>query len=332
MPELRKDPIVQRWVIIAPDRANRPVEMPDVVDRADFGFDPFAEGNEASTPPELFAFRNAGAPANGPGWRVRVIPNMFPALQPQGDLDRRSDGIYESMNGFGTHEVIVECPDNEANLCRLSVENVREVIWAYQKRMLDIKLDPRLVHALVFKNKGSQAGASIRHSHSQMIATPVVPIAIAEELQGSFQFFKDRGRSLFQEMIDQEVGSGSRVVVDSEYFLAFCPYASRFPFETWILPKHQYSHFESIPRQNVEELGQMLKTVLCKLEHALDDPPYNYVIHTAPLQYPELPYYRWHLEIFPRLTRVAGFEWGSGFYINHVPPEEAAKILRETSI
>ena len=329
MHEFRKDPIVQRWVVVAPDRANRPMETQDFSD-VDVGrFDPFAEGNEAVTPPEVFAFRSADSVPDGPGWRVRVIPNKFPALQISGELDHQSQGIYDRMNGLGIHDVIVECPHNETSLSRLSVENIQEVFRACQIRMLDIKQDPRLVYALIFKNKGTLAGASLRHSHSQLIATPVVPIAINEELQGSLAFFQDQGRSIFDEIIRQERDAGSRIVLDTERFVAFCPYASRFPFETWVLPKQQQSHFESIQRADVEELGHVVKIVLRKIEVALNDPPYNYVIHTAPFPFPELPHYRWHMEILPRITRVAGFEWGSGFYINHMPPEDAASLLRE---
>lgn len=158
MPEFRKDPIVQRWVVVAPDRANRPLPIPEIVDVEVASFDPFAEGNEAATPPESFAFRAPDSMADGPGWRVRVIPNKFPALQIPGELEHHSQGIYERMNGLGTHDVIVECPHNETSLSRLSVENIREIFRACQARMLEIKKDPRLVYALIFKNKGTLAG------------------------------------------------------------------------------------------------------------------------------------------------------------------------------
>ena len=332
MPELRKDPIVQRWVVLAPDRAKRPGDLRDEPTELVSDFDPFAEGNEDATPPEILAYRNYGSLPNGPGWRVRVVPNKFPALQIEGNLDKRGDGIYDMMNGVGAHEVIIECPHRETNLSRLSVENIREVLWVYHDRLVDLKRDRRLVHALIFKNKGILAGASLLHSHSQMIATPVVPITIWEEINGALEFYNYRGRSIFEDMIQQELATGSRVVLDTPSFIAFCPYASRFPFETWILPKQSGSHFENIQRHAVEDLGQVLKTVLQKLEVALDDPPYNYVIHTAPFNQPELPHFLWHIEIFPRLTRVAGFEWGSGFYINPVPPEEAAQFLRDVEV
>ena len=332
MPELRKDPIVQRWVVMAPDRAKRPSDVKDDPKFVEGEFDPFAEGNESATPPEIMAYRNYGSQPNEPGWRVRVVPNKFPALQIEGNLEKRGDGIYDRMNGIGAHEVIIECPHGETNMSRLSVDNIREVLWVYHDRLVDLKRDRRLVHALIFKNKGALAGASLQHSHSQLMATSVVPITIYEEMSGALEFFNYRGRSIFDDMIQQELAHGSRIVLDTPHFVVFCPFASRFPFETWILPKQQSSHFENITRQAIEELGTVLKTILRKLELALDDPPYNYVIHTAPFNQPELPHFLWHMELFPRITRVAGFEWGSGFYINPVMPEQAAEFLRDVDL
>ena len=332
MPELRKDPIVQRWVVMAPDRAKRPMDVKDEPQVVAGEFDPFAEGNEAATPPEIMAYRNFGSQPNGPGWRVRVVPNKFPALQIEGNLEKRGDGIYDLMNGIGAHEVVIECPHGETNMSRLSVDNIREVLWVYHDRLMDLKRDRRLVHALIFKNKGALAGASLPHCHSQLMATSVVPISIWEEINGALEFFNYRGRSIFDDMIQQELATGSRIVLDTTHFVVFCPFASRFPFEIWILPKQQSSHFENITRQAIEELGTVLKTVLRKLELALDDPSYNYVIHTAPFNQPELPHYLWHMELFPRITRVAGFEWGSGFYINPVMPEQAAEFLRDVDL
>jgi len=228
--------------------------------------------------------------------------------------------------------VIIECPHYETNLSRLSVEHIREVLWVYRDRLVDLRRDPRLVHGLIFKNKGALAGASLDHSHSQLIVSPIVPITIQEELEGSEAFYRYRGRSIFSDMIQQELATDTRIVLDTPNFVVVCPFASRFPFEICILPKQQASHFENISRSAIEDLGQVLKTVLRKLEFALDDPPYNFVIHTAPFDRQELPHFVWHMEIFPRLTRVAGFEWGSGFYINPVPPENAAKFLRDTPV
>lgn len=331
MQELRKDPIVGRWVIIAPDRLTRPQSVTDAVELPSDAFDPFLEGHETATTSEIMAYRNSGDP-NQPGWRVRVVPNKFPAVTVDGQLDKRGVGIYDMMSGIGAHEVIIECPHRETNMSRLTVDNIREVFWVYHDRLVDLKRDTRLVHGLIFKNKGAKAGASLDHAHSQLIVSPIVPITIQEELDGSAKFYNYRGRSIFSDMIQQELATKERVVLESEHFVVICPYASRFPFETWILPRQHSSHYEDVTQPVIDDLGTVMKTLLLKLEIGLDDPAYNYVIHSAPFPTSDLSHFRWHIELFPRLSRVAGFEWGSGFYINSVPPEEAAKFLRETSV
>lgn len=332
MSDLRKDPIVGRWVIIATDRAKRPQDFSRLEPVKTGGFCPLCKGHEANTPPEILAYREPQTSPNNPGWRVRVVPNKFPALQVEGALNKRGDGIYDLMNGVGAHEVIIECPHHETSMSRLTVDNIREVLWVYRDRLVDLKRDPRLVHGLIFKNVGALAGASLEHSHSQLIVTPVVPISVWEEMTGSLEFYNYRGRCIYCDMIQQELATGSRIVLDTPNFVVFCPFASRFPFETWVLPKQHSSHYENIPRQGVEEMGTVLKTILSKLEQALDDPPYNYIIHTSPFDTKEVPHYHWHLEIIPRLTRIAGFEWGSGFYINPVLPEQAGAFLREVEV
>ncbi|WP_397568383.1 DUF4931 domain-containing protein [Schlesneria sp. T3-172] len=377
MPELRKDPLLQRWVVMAPERARRPIQLqlpdplppphptsPNPEHSADRGtpgcrrrgfrsrstvrrrhpkvdataptteppFDPFAEGNEHATPPEVLAYRNPGSQPNQPGWRVRVVPNKFPALEPVGELHPLTGDLYQSLNGFGLHEVIIECPHAETNLARLTLDNIREVLSAYQDRMKAIRNEARLVHVTLFKNNGVRAGASLPHSHSQLIASPVVPVTIVEEIAAARAFYDSRQHSIFDELLRQERLTGERIVFESDRFIAFCPYASRFPYETCLLPKRQQSHYENLQPDDLTDLAYILKVVLCKLDQGLSNPPYNYVIHTAPLNEPELPWYRWHLEIFPRLTSVAGFEWGSGFYINPVFPETAAGQLREIVI
>ncbi len=330
-PELRKDPIVGRWVIIAPDRARRPVAAGAETAPA-AGPCPFCEGQEVHTPHEILAYRADGTRPDEGGWRVRVVPNKFPALQVEGDLNKRGEGVYDKMSGVGAHEVIIECPRHETTLTALSEENVREVLWIYRDRLLDLKKDPRLVYGLVFKNVGAAAGASLEHTHSQLIVTPIVPINVWEEMTGALEFFNYRGRCIWCDIIHQELAAGQRVVLDTPRFVCLAPFASRFPFETWIIPKLHNSHFENIHKPEVDELGTVLRAVLRKIEAALGRPAYNYVIHTAPFDTQALPHYHWHLEIIPRLTRVAGFEWGTGFYINSVPPEQAAAFLREAQV
>lgn len=331
MPELRKDPIVGRWVIIATERAKRPVTS-----RSDYfsgsGSCPFCEGNEHNTPGEIIAYRNRDTKQNERGWRVRVVPNKFPALQIEGDLHKRGEGIYDMMNGVGAHEVIIDCPFHEVTITNLAEENIREILWVYRDRLVDLKKDPRFVYGMLFKNVGAAAGASLEHSHSQLIVTPIVPINVWEEMTGALEFFNYRGRCIFCDMIHQELMTGKRIVLDTPNFLSFAPYASRFPFETWILPKKHTSHYENIQKTEVDELGMVLKTILLKLETALERPAYNYIVHTAPFDTQPLPHYHWHIEIIPRLTRVAGFEWGTGFYINTVSPEDSASTLRDTVV
>jgi UDPglucose--hexose-1-phosphate uridylyltransferase len=330
MPELRKDPVVGRWVIIAHERAKRPHDFKsDPAVHPAGGLCPFCAGHEDKTPAEIVAYRDRHTQPNTPGWRVRVVPNKFPALKIEGGLNKRGEGIYDMMAGIGAHEVIVETPNHLLSLTDLSDEQIREVLWVYRDRLLDLKKDARLVHGILFKNVGAAAGASLEHTHSQLIVTPTVPISVWEEMTGGLEFFNYRGRCIYCDMVQQELATASRIVVDTPHFTAFCPFASRFPFETWILPKAHSSHYENIPKPGVDDLASVLKQVLSKLEHGLDSPAYNYIIHTSPFNQQELPHYHWHIEVIPRLTKVAGFEWGSGFYINPVPPEDAAAYLRE---
>lgn len=330
MPDLRKDPIVGRWVIIAKNRAKRPHEFLDgELRRPPSGFCPFCEGHEAHTPREIAAYRTSGTHRDRPGWRVRVVPNKFPALEIEGELNKRGEGMYDMMGGVGAHEVIIESPRHLQSTSELSDEAMAEVFWIYRERMLDLQKDRRLVYGLVFKNVGAAAGASLEHTHSQLIVTPIVPINVSEEIAGSQAFYRYRGRCVFCDMIEQELAGEGRIVFDSPGFVAFCPFAARFPFETWIVPTSHASHYESLSRGEADELARVMRRVMAKIETALDRPAYNYVIHTAPFDTPALDHYHWHIEIIPRVTKMAGFEWGTGFYINPVPPEEAATFMRE---
>jgi UDPglucose--hexose-1-phosphate uridylyltransferase len=329
MPDLRKDPIVGRWVIVAKSRAKRPHDFQTTPGLRTDGFCPFCEGNESATPAEILAYRNHGSRPNGPGWRVRVVPNKFPALEIEGDLNKRGEGIYDMMRGVGAHEVIIESPKHLMSTSDLSEKQLREVFWVYHDRLVDLKKDRRLVYGMVFKNVGAAAGASLEHTHSQLIVTPIVPISVQEEMSGAGEFHRYRGRCVFCDMIQQELASERRIALDTPGFVAICPFASRFPFETWVLPKHHSSHFENIQKNGIDELARVMRQVIGKIEAAVDRPAYNYIIHTAPFDCQEVPHYHWHIEIIPRLTNTAGFEWGTGFYINPVPPEEAAAFLRE---
>ncbi len=329
MPELRRDPIINRWVIIAEDRARRPHDF--VVEHAapQGGFCPFCEGHEARTPPEVFAFRAGGSAPNTPGWRVRVVPNKFPVLQVEGDVEKRAHGMYDRMRGLGAHEVFVETPRHETSITALPDAHVAEILHAYKARLCDLKRDRRLLYGMLFKNVGLAGGASLEHTHSQLIATPVVPRRVVEELEGSRQFFDYRGRCVYCDIVDQEMSSDERMVMATERFVVVTAYAARFPFEMWLLPRRHQSHFEALTSEETDELAFVLRRVLRRLERALENPPYNYLLHTAPFNAESLDSFHWHLEIIPRVTRTAGFEWGTGFYINPVPPETAAEFLRK---
>lgn len=328
MPELRKEPVSGRWVIVATERAARPTDFETRPQIIKSSFCPFCEGNEDKTPPEIMAYRDNGAIPDTSGWRVRVVPNKFPALQAEGEYLKCEEGIYEMMNGIGAHEVIIESPRHIQSLTSLDNGNVEEVLLCYRDRLVDLKSDKRFVYGLLFKNVGFSAGASLEHTHSQLIVTPIVPPLVANEIANAKTFHQHRERCLFCDMIQQEIETDKRIVFSTDHFVVFAPYASRFPFEIWILPKKHESNFENLQGAEAKELAHVLKSVLAKLEATLDFPPYNYIIHSAPFNVTELDYFHWHIEIIPRLTNIAGFEWGTGFYINPTPPEESAELLR----
>ena len=328
MPELRKEPVSGRWVIVATERAARPTDFETNPQIIKSSFCPFCEGNEDKTPPEILAYRDNGAMPNTGGWRVRVVPNKFPALQSEGEYFKCEDGIYDKMNGIGAHEVIIESPRHIQSLTSLDNGNVEEVLSCYRDRLIDLKSDKRFVYGLLFKNVGFSAGASLEHTHSQLIVTPIVPPLVANEIANAKAFYQRTGKCLFCDMIQQEIETDKRVVISTDNFVVFAPFASRFPFETWILPKKHESNFENLQGAEAKELAYVLKSVLAKLEATLDFPPYNYIIHSAPFNVTESKHFHWHIEIIPRLTNIAGFEWGTGFYINPTPPEESAELLR----
>jgi UDPglucose--hexose-1-phosphate uridylyltransferase len=337
LPELRKDPIVGRWVIISTDRAKRPTDFVRDQVKMKGGFCPFCNGNESKTPPEILAFRPNpnGGPApvkDSPGWTVRVVPNKFPALGIEGNLNRQAEGMFDKMSGVGAHEVIIETPEHSQNLATMPAKRVEDVLWAFRDRILDLKQDKRFKYILIFKNHGEAAGASLEHAHCQLIALPILPRRVAEELEGAKQYFIYKERCVFCDMIRQELDTRVRVVAENDNFVTLAPYAPRFPFETWILPKRHESAFENSSSQMFRDLSHALKMLLVKADRVLDNPAYNMIIHTSPVQEPEQEHYHWHIEFMPKLTKTAGFEWGTGFYINPTPPEEAARFLREADV
>ncbi|MBI4609486.1 MAG: galactose-1-phosphate uridylyltransferase [Candidatus Rokubacteria bacterium] len=328
MPELRKDPVVGRWVIISTERARRPSDFGPNPVRLTGGNCVFCAGNEAKTPPEILAFRSPHTAPNSPGWSLRVVSNKFPALRIEGELEPSGEGLYDRMSGIGAHEVIIETPDHQATLASLPPSAAGDVFWAYRERVVDLKKDPRFEYVLIFKNHGEAAGASLEHSHSQLIATPIVPIMVEEELEGSARYFRLKERCVWCDIIRLERQGSGRVILDEAGFIAMAPFAPRFPFETWILPDHHGSAYEEITRDEVDALAVMVGELLRRMNQVLLDPPFNFMLHTAPLKDPAPDHFHWHLEVIPKLTKVAGFEWGSGFFINPTPPEAAVRYLR----
>ena len=330
MPELRKDPITGRWIIVATDRARRPSDfVRQVVPPAAARVCPFCYGNEQKTPPEVLAYRQGGSP-NQPGWTVRVVPNKFPALRIEGDLNRQGEGMYDKMNGIGAHEVVIETPDHMLTMAEMSEHQIHDVLRAFRDRVNDLKRDTRFRYILLFKNYGEAAGATLEHPHSQLIALPVVPKRLKEELNGSKLYFDFKERCVYCDIVRQETSAGVRVVTETDRMLVLEPWAPRFPFETWIVPKRHESHFEKAEGAAVENLAWVLRSTMRKIDRVLEHPPFNIVFHSAPLHDNPLAHYHWHIEVIPRLTKVAGFEWGTGLYINPTPPEESAKFLRES--
>lgn len=329
MPELRKDPIIARWVILSRERGQRPTDFYIQREVSTGGFCAFCPGNEYTTPPEILVYGRDGQP-NTPGWSLRVVPNKFPALIIEGNLNREGEGVYDKMNGIGAHEIIIETPDHEE--INLPAHKMAQTLRAYRDRIIDLSEDKRFRYILIFKNQGRAAGASLEHPHSQLIALPIIPELVEEELQGSRQYFGYKERCVFCDIIKQERTQNVRVIAENEDFLAISAYAPRSPFETWILPKNHDSSYARIEDRQFGGLAQLLSETLNRLDRILPNCPYNYILHTAPMGKDEIEHYHWHFEIMPKLTMIAGFEWGSGFYINPVPPEDATRFLRAVKI
>jgi UDPglucose--hexose-1-phosphate uridylyltransferase len=333
LPELRKDPVSSRWVIISTDRRKRPNDFR--FERAStLGRDqcPFCPGHEDMTPQEVLSYRQNGSAPNTPGWELRVVPNKFPALQVEGMLDREPDGMFDRMNGIGAHEVIIETPHHDRSLASMSEPEIERVLWAYRERILDLKRDGRLRYVLVFKNHGAAAGATLEHTHSQLIALPIVPDFLREELAGARRHFEVKERCVFCDIVREDLRDGRRIIHENADIVALAPYAPRFAFETWLLPRRHGARFEEAVRHEPESPARILKSVLQRMDRALETPPYNLIVHTSPFSEDTGDCYHWHLEIMPKLTRVAGFEWGTGFYLNPTSPEEAAQVLRAAKI
>jgi len=333
MSELRQDIATKRWVIVSKERAKRPhqfLKQMVVQEEPDHRDDcPFCEGNEGQTPPEVYALRNGSEP-NQPGWKVRVVPNKFAALSTSAKWEVKHPEIFTTINGYGSHEVIIETPQHNQTLATLPQEHVQLVLQALLQRMRTLAQDNRIAFVQVFRNHGAAAGTSLVHPHSQLIATPIVPTNIREEIEEARRFYDDRVTCVYCYMLEKELEREERIVLTTDHYVVLAPFASRFPFELMILPRRHSASFVADARtEDVTFLADVLRCTLLLLYRAANNHDYNAVLHTAPLRDSCMDYYHWHIEIVPRLTTPAGFELGSGIYITTAIPEETADYLRE---
>lgn len=329
MPELRRDGLLNRWVILSPGRFSRPDDFhPDNSPSPQFPPCPFCEGNERLSGPETFARRATVTAPDSPGWQMRVVLNRFPALQSPAPPHSGGSSLEPSQPAFGIHEVVIETPQHLPLSATHPAATWKMLLEVYQQRLWSFREDPRLQHALIFKNHGPAAGASLQHPHSQILVLPKVPTQVAEEWHAAEAWYAAHGRCPRCEQLQQEIDRSNRVVAMSTGIAVFCPPASRFPYETWLVPRRHDSHFENAPPDLLADLAHNLALLLRKLLRLVPNANYNLVIQTAPLRQARSDGFHWRVEVLPRLTGLAGFEMGSGWYINPMEPEQAARELR----
>jgi UDPglucose--hexose-1-phosphate uridylyltransferase len=332
MSEFRLNRATKEWIIIATERAKRPHEFMVKKEIKKFPpFDPlcpFCPGNEKYTPPEIYAERDKDSPPDSPGWSVRVISNKYPALEPTEKAVKIAGRFFRTASGVGKHEVIIETPKHNQTFANLSLKQAERVSLICWKRYKFLEKDRRFKLIMIFKNHGVTAGTSLRHSHMQLIAVPLVPTSIRHQLEEAMRYYDDHGVCVFCDMMKEELKAKKRVILENEKFVAFHPFASRSPFETWIVPKRHNACFGSINESETKLLASVTRTILRKIHDRLGDPDYNLIIRTAPIKDTQEDYYHWYVQILPRLTTPAGFELGSGVYINTSLPEETAKFMR----
>jgi len=335
MGELRKDPITPRWVIVAQEREGFPESDFSDVRRNEEETCPFCPGHEYMTPPELFAFRKPGTEPDTPHWDLRLIPNKHPILTTK-SLIRACEGMYDKISGTGTHEVLIETRKHGIDISSLNKEQIEKILWIYKDRYISLKKDSSLRYMLIFKNSGYSAGATINHAHSQIIGLPVIPKRVFEELVGAEKYYNYKERCIFCDIVHYETDSDERVAFESKYFIAIAPFASRFPFELWILPREHITDCGAFSSRHISDLAFVLKNVLYRIQATLGRPGYNFVVHNAPFncfKFQMVKYYfHFHIEIIPRLIKSSGFETGTGFYINPTSPEFAARFIKSAKV
>lgn len=324
MPELRQDPTTKDWVVIASERARRPEqfkrEMSGVI--AQRGPCPFCAGNEHLTPPTIAELRGERT------WKLRVIANKFAAFDPNAEHYSRHHDFFNSQDAYGHHEVVVETPEHGATLGQMDVSGVREVLRIHHRRHQALREDPKVKLVLAFRNHGLSAGASLAHPHSQIIGTPIIPPGIRRKYEVAIRHFDDMEECIYCTVRDEELKDGRRLLLDTRCFSVIHPFASQVPFETWIIPKRHNPSFGNVDGSELDDLALLLRAVLGVLHAALGNPDYNLIIHTAPVEDEHKPYFLWHVEIRPRLATPAGFELGTGVFINTAVPEETAAYIR----
>ena len=330
MPEIRYNIVTREWVIIATERAKRPEEFAKTnVRRAKLeayvAHCPFCPGNEAMTPAETLRL-----PASGT-WQVRAMPNKFAALDAEVELTRRSQGLQRTVSGAGRHEVIVETPAHNKTLALLDEREMDRVIEAYQRCYERVTRDARVAHATLFKNHGERAGTSLEHSHSQIVGTPIIPPQVRERMETALRFYDESGDCIFCAMMADELAEQTRVVEQNDDFVAFVPFAAMSPFHMWIFPTRHTATFSEATDAELAGLARILRSVLRRVYYGLEDPDYNLSVRTPPREANGMKYYHWYLSITPRVTRIAGFEIGSGMYINTSLPEKSAEFLRKVA-
>jgi UDPglucose--hexose-1-phosphate uridylyltransferase len=331
MPELRQNRFTKEWVIMATERARRPEELrvrrDALVQLANYSATcPFCPGNEHLAPPAVCELG-----ANGT-WKVRIVPNKFSALAREGEPTRIIERSRRVMNGVGIHDVIVETRDHSLTTALLPVDAVADILRCYHGRFREVSDDPRIAHVTIFKNHGAGAGTSLEHPHSQLIATPVISQQVRTRLHEALRHYDDFGECMFCTALGEELQEETRIVLMTPHFVALEPFASSTPFATYIYPRRHMASFGDVRPEEISDLAYALRTVLAKLYHGLDNPDFNYTIRTAPHENAGVIYYHWYLSVIPRLTRVAGFELGSGMFINTVLPESAAEFLRNVQV
>jgi UDPglucose--hexose-1-phosphate uridylyltransferase len=332
MSELRKDPVVDRWVIISEDEIRTPSLVEKIKEDDPVGLCPFCPGNEHLCPPEILANRPYGSSPNDQQWNLRVIPNRSPLLVVEEEYKRMGEGLYDKITGVGANEVIIETRRHDVRQGQMAASELENLFWAYRDRIIDLKKDARMRYVLIYKNCGRNAGEILAHAYSLLMAFPIVPRAILDEIEGAKKHFLYKERCIYCDVIRQEIQHETRVISESDNFLAIEPFAPRVPFETWVLPKRHAARFENIEPMEISDLAHLFKDVLNRLDAGLNYPDYNYYLHTAPFGNDCDPFFHWHMEILPRIVPTTGLELGSELYLNSTSPEEAAKFLRRLII